>query len=111
MKNALHLSVALLAISMVFLSPLAATAKEPPAKTFVKAKCALCHGRDGHADTPAAKQSGAKDFRLPDVQAKSDEELRSTIAEGRGKMPGFGAHLDDEQIRLLVSYVRELGSK
>lgn len=86
-------------------------AKEPPAMTYVKAKCALCHGKDGRADTPAGKQSGAPNFKLADIQSRSDEEMAAVITHGKGRMPAFRDRLDDEQVRLMVRYVRELGEK
>jgi len=106
-RNILVSSIA----SLLLLPAGAAFAKEPPAMIFVKAKCALCHGANGSGDTPAGKQSGVKDFRLTEVQSQTDEELATIIANGKGKMPAFGARLDNEEITMMVRYVRELSVK
>jgi len=97
-------------LATLFFVAIPSTAKEPPAMIYIKAKCALCHGVDGSGNTPAGRQSGVKSFNSAEVKGQSDEELAVTIAEGKGKMPGFGQRLDRDQISLMVRYVRDLGS-
>lgn len=75
------------------------------------AKCAACHGPDGHADVTAGKLLGAHDFHSAVVQAKSDEDLTAEVGQGKAKMPAFAKQLTPAQIRDLVSYVRQLGQK
>ena len=73
-----------------------------------KAKCAMCHGATGTADTPMAKNLGIKSYKSPDVQKESDADLKATITNGKGKMPSYKA-LTPEQIDGLVKYIRTLG--
>lgn len=63
--------------------------------------CARCHGADlGGGVGPALG---------PDSNAASEDEayLEFTIRHGRGRMPSFSS-LDEDQIRRLVSYLREV---
>ena len=76
-----------------------------------KAKCVMCHGADGKADTPAAKSTGARSFSSPEVQKESDAELTTITTKGKAKMPAYENKLTSPQITQLVSYVRELGKK
>jgi mono/diheme cytochrome c family protein len=39
--------------------------------------------------------------------ARPDEYLRVTITEGRGRMPSFSSVLTDDQVDLLIEYLRE----
>lgn len=62
--------------------------------------CARCHGalREGKGDSPALD-----DVRMATV---GDQRLRLTIANGKGRMPGFGG-LTAAQVDALVSYLME----
>lgn len=73
-----------------------------------KAKCAMCHGADGKADTPVGKKMGAHDFASPEVQKMSDAELTTITTKGKGKMPVYEKKLSDAEIKDLVSYIRQL---
>lgn len=84
-----------------------ACAVEPPA-VFVK-NCAPCHGKDGRAQTPAAKKLGVKDL----TQSKfTDEQIVQAIREGKqpskasAKMPAFKDKLTAEEIKVLVAAVK-----
>ena len=85
--------------------------KAQDAASLYKAKCVMCHGADGKADTPAAKSTGARSFGSPEVQKESDAELTQITAKGKAKMPAYENKLTAPQITQLVSYVRELGKK
>src|SRR5438270_14066733 len=81
-----------------------------------KAKCQMCHGADGKADTPMGKKLNAHDFHADAVQKKSDGELftithEGVMREGKPTMPAYKGKLTDDQIHDLVKYVRELGKK
>ena len=76
-----------------------------------KAKCAMCHGPDGAGKTPMGQKLNVRDLHSAEVQKQSDADLSQTIAQGKGKMPAFAKTLSADQIKLLVSYVRELGKK
>lgn len=77
-------------------------------KVFEKGKCAVCHGADGGADTPAGKSLGARDLRSDEVQKMSDEELAAIVRDGGDKMPAFGKALSQEEIQKVVAYIRQL---
>jgi mono/diheme cytochrome c family protein len=71
--------------------------------------CASCHGRDGRAKTVKAKRNHARNLVDPEWQGRvSDERIFNSIMNGKGKMPGYGKKLTEQQIEALVSYVRGL---
>ena len=84
-------------------------AKAQDAPGLYKAKCVMCHGVDGKADTPAGKSTGARSFGSPEVQKETDAELTQITTKGKGKMPGYENKLTGPQITDLVAYVRQLG--
>jgi mono/diheme cytochrome c family protein len=43
--------------------------------------------------------------------SRTDEELKKVIRGGKGPMPPFGALFDDQQLTLLVAYVRGFNPK
>jgi mono/diheme cytochrome c family protein len=78
------------------------------AASLYKSKCQACHGADGKGDTAAGKKLGARDFHSPGVGKMSDQELFEATKNGKGKMPGYGNKLTDDQIKELVKYIRSL---
>ncbi|MGB9402488.1 MAG: cytochrome c [Candidatus Acidiferrales bacterium] len=95
---------------MTLALPPMARAQSEAAKVF-KAKCTLCHGEDGSANTPTGKALKAKDLRSDEVQKKSDAELEGIITKGLGKMPAFGSKLSADTIKSLVAYIRQISKK
>lgn len=79
-------------------------------ETYV-AKCQMCHGPDGNADTPAGKAQKARPLKSPDVLKESDVDLIAVIKKGKNKMPAFAGKLTDAQITDLVAYVHTLQKK
>ena len=77
------------------------------ADTF-KAKCAMCHGRDGSGNTPMGQKLKLRDLRSADVQKQSDAELAAFITNGKPPMPAYGKTLSSAEIRDLVAYIRTL---
>jgi cytochrome c6 len=101
----------LLVAATVLFTTLAA-ADEPAGATLYRQKtCATCHGADGSGNTPAGKAMKARDLRAAEVQKQTDDELAATIADGRGKMPGFKSSLSAAQIQELVTFIRGLAKK
>lgn len=88
-------------------SPLAAQ----DAATLFTTKCAACHGKDALGKTPMGTKLKVRDLHSPEVQKETDAELRTIIAKGKAKMPGYAAKFSKEQIDGLVAYVRALGPK
>jgi cytochrome c6 len=106
MKNAITV-VLLLMITFVA----TAVAQNAPAKDLFVSKCAICHGADGSAKTPMGKNLKIRDFHSPEVQKQSDEDLKTMITKGKGKMPAFDGKLTGEQIELLIGHIREIGKQ
>jgi mono/diheme cytochrome c family protein len=73
-------------------------------------QCASCHGKDGRAKTMKSKlRYHARNLTDSEWQKKvSDERIFNSIMNGKGKMPAFGKKLSDQEIDLLVTYVRAL---
>jgi mono/diheme cytochrome c family protein len=76
-----------------------------------KAKCALCHGPDGTGKTRMGQKLNLRDLHSAEVQKHSDADLTHVIGQGKGKMPAFAKTLSKDKIKLLATYVRELGKK
>jgi len=86
----------------------AAASMHAQAPANYTAKCQMCHGATGGADTPAGKAMGTKSFKLPDVIKESDADLTTIIKSGKGKMPAFTGKLKDPEIASLVVFIRTL---
>lgn len=84
-----------------------AFAADTGAVTF-KTRCAMCHGEDGKANTPAGKALKALPLRDPMVVNASDEELINIVKNGKNKMPVFKDKLTDDQIKAVVAHLRTL---
>lgn len=70
--------------------------------------CVSCHGRVGAGDGPQAALYQPRDLRDPTFQSSvSDEQLLTSIQQGKGKMPGFA--LPEQTARGLVKLVRLIG--
>jgi len=105
----------LIAVISLFVIMLASTAAQALSSSadgvaLYKAKCAMCHGPDGAGKTPMGQKLNIRDLHSPEIQKQSDAELSEVIAKGKGKMPAAKT-LSADQIKLVVSYVRELGKK
>ena len=75
-----------------------------------RTKCAMCHGQDG-GGSEVGKSMNVPDLRSPAVQKLPDAQLAQIISDGKGGMPSFKSSLSDDQIHLLVAYVRSLHQK
>jgi cytochrome c5 len=73
-----------------------------------KAKCQMCHGPDGTANTPAGHAIKAASFKTPSIVQTPDAELIAIVKNGKGKMPAFAGKLTDDQIKAAVAYIRIL---
>lgn len=69
-------------------------------KALYNAQCAICHGDDGTAGL-----SGAKNLQL---SAKSNDEIHSIIKTGKNTMPKIKPELNEQELKALVLYVKEL---
>ena len=78
-----------------------AGAQTPDAKTLFAKNCAACHQATGAGIPGAFPALKGNQF----VQGDANEVI-ATVLKGRAGMPTFAASLDDEQLSLVLSYVR-----
>ena len=74
--------------------------------TIYKAKCAACHAADA-AGKPAAK---IPSLNGDDAKKLSDADLAKAITE-KPKHAGVAKALTPDQVKMVVSYIRELQKK
>lgn len=102
------MSLAILAVVLVFqTSTQAASPAGDGAETF-KAKCVSCHGADGSGNTAVGKAMKIKNLGSAEVQGQSDAQLLEIISKGKGKMPAYEKSLGADKCKELVAYVRTL---
>jgi len=104
MKNALWAILVVLMFAIVFSG---SSFAQSGADQF-KAKCAMCHGPDGKAQTAMGKNMNIRDLGSAEVQGQSDADLNGIITNGKGKMPKYDGKLTKDQITDLVKYIRTL---
>lgn len=73
-----------------------------------KAKCAMCHGAKGAADTPTAKMLKVMPITSPEMKKLTEAEMIKATTDGKAKMPAFKGKLSDAQIKEAVAYFRTL---
>lgn len=73
-----------------------------------KAKCQMCHGATGMADSGAGKAMKVKPATDPDVKKMSEAQMIDAVRKGMGKMQPFKDKLTDTQIKDSVAYFRTL---
>ncbi|HEY4882099.1 MAG TPA: c-type cytochrome [Myxococcales bacterium] len=82
-----------------------------------KAKCASCHGADGKGQTDLGQKMAIADYTDAAWQkGHSDADIKKAITEGvkrekdgkKQEMDGFKDRLPEEQVELLVAYIRSL---
>jgi len=71
-----------------------------------KAKCQMCHGATGMADSGAGKSMKVKPVTDPDVKKMSEAEMIKATENGMGKMAAFKGKLSDAEIKGAVEYFR-----
>jgi mono/diheme cytochrome c family protein len=84
-----------------------ARAADPGADIY-KTRCAMCHGDDGAASTPAGKAFKAAAFSDPAIVKIPDADRLAIVKKGMDKMPAFGDKLTDDQIKAVLAYIRTL---
>jgi cytochrome c6 len=68
----------------------------------------MCHGADGLATTPTAKNFKVLSFKDPEMLKASDAQFIASTRDGKGKMPAYKDKLTDVQIKDVVLYIRTL---
>lgn len=71
-----------------------------------KAKCQMCHGATGMADSGAGKAMKVKPATDPEVKKMSEAEMIAATKNGMGKMTAFKDKLTDAQIKDAVDHFR-----
>jgi mono/diheme cytochrome c family protein len=86
----------------------------PPGTTGQKIfeeNCMRCHAADGSSNTFIGHKWKIPDLRSDTVQKLSVEQRIQIITGGKDRMPAQKNKLTPDEIRLVESYVRELGKK
>lgn len=107
MSRTLQILIATVAL-VIFVSPVAAYAD---GNAIFKSKCAACHGADGAGNTAMGKKLALKPLSADEVQKKSDADLLKIVADGKGKMPGYGKKLTADEVKEMVTVVRAFAKK
>ena len=74
--------------------------------------CLKCHGADGKGNTKMGKQSGAKDYTDPKVQAELTDEkgikvMKEGIVEkGKKRMDPYAEKLNELEMKELLALMR-----
>jgi len=71
-----------------------------------KAKCQMCHGATGMADSGAGKAMKVKPVTDPDVKKMGEADMIKATSDGMGKMTAFKGKLSDAEIKGAVEYFR-----
>lgn len=103
MNSKLNLAGWIVAASMVAMPVFA----QSGADTY-KAKCQMCHGATGMADSGAGKAMKVKPVTDPSVKSMSEAQMLDAVRKGMGKMQPFKDKLTDTQIKDSVAYFRTL---
>ena len=95
-----------LSLAVVAALLLAGAVRADDTADLFQKKCAVCHGKDGHA-TPTGQKMGAKDLTgLADPKG-DPKAVADIISNGKGtNMKPFKGKLTDEQILALAKFIR-----
>lgn len=75
-------------------------------EALYKAKCQMCHGEKGMADSGAGKSMKVKPATDPDVKKMNEAQMIEAVKNGMGKMQPYKDKLGDAQIKDAVGYFR-----
>ena len=106
-----HRSAIILFACCLLCAPAALFAQTPAIGGLVtnpvfQKNCVKCHGK-----TAQGRHFAGPPLVSDKTRAASDDELRTVIANGKGRMPKFADKLTPEQISTLVEQVRALNQK
>jgi cytochrome c6 len=76
------------------------------AEATYKAKCQMCHGASGMADSPAGKSMKVSPVTDPAVKNMSEAKMVEAVHNGMGKMQPYKDKLSDAEIKDVVAYFR-----
>lgn len=108
----LVLVIALIAITMFLVLPSVSWAAD--AAFLFSSKCAVCHGKEGRADTPMARKQEIPSFAADRVKKQSLPDLEDFILNGGKEKKSSHAWghrgLSKDEGTKLAAYVKQLGS-
>jgi mono/diheme cytochrome c family protein len=93
------------AILVVLLAGTVGFAQSSGEATY-KAKCQMCHGEKGLADSGAGKAMKVKPATDPEVTKMSEAQMIDAVHNGMGKMQPYKDKLTDAQIKDAVQHFR-----
>ncbi|MFC2087181.1 c-type cytochrome [Bacteroidota bacterium] len=78
------------------------------AKGLYNKNCASCHGKSGLGDGPKSRtiDEFPGDFSSSEFQSQTDGELFYKTSVGKGDMPKYKGKIEEEDIWLIVHYIR-----
>ena len=79
-----------------------------------KQRCVLCHGPEGRGNGPASAALKPPPRNFHDaayMHSKTDDELLTSVRNGKSAMPPWGKVLSDVEIRSALMYVRTFAGK
>jgi len=79
---------------------------QSPGEATYKAKCQMCHGATGMADSSAGKAMKVLPVTDPAVKNMSEARMVEAVHNGMGKMQPYKDKLSDAQIKDVVAYFR-----
>jgi len=94
-----------LTLAAALLLSVAMGAAQSGQATF-KAKCQMCHGATGLADSGAGKAMHVKPVTDPEVKKLDEAQMIAAVSNGMGKMQPFKNSLTSTQIKDAVAYFR-----
>ncbi len=105
-------SFAVIVGAFVCFSGVSVVKADDDAKKLYMTHCKTCHGEDGHP-TDLGVGLGAREFANAEWQAKTtDEQIIKQINDGTPeKMMPFKEKLTQDEIKALVSVIRDFGKK
>lgn len=77
-------------------------------------RCVLCHGPEGRGDGIASKGLKPPPRNFHDaayMHSKTDDELLTSVRNGKSAMPPWGKVLSDVELRSALMYVRTFAGK
>lgn len=75
-------------------------------EAIYKAKCQMCHGASGMADSPAGKSMKVKPATDPEVKKMTEAQMIAAVKNGMGKMKAYKDTLSEADIKASVEYFR-----
>lgn len=99
---------------IVTLIPSPSWAGDDTAKLY-QTRCAVCHGADGHAETPMGKKQSIPSFASSKFQKTPNAAIEDCILTGgKEQKPSHafsGKGISSEDAKKLATYLKELGSR